>query len=154
MQHLDFTVGCIRNEDTEFYVKYMVNIENIVVSDYKGYFYRPNPYSCMNSKLDVRSFTSIEAQERMAKILVDKDVFLDTDRVLATSVQTYTYLTARKRNYDLYDLLHKRYDVRNYMNIIFFKHPRLVRKGIGILYLLLGKKRFYKIISIGQILHI
>lgn len=30
MKHLDFTLGCVRNEDTEFYMKYLVNEKKVL----------------------------------------------------------------------------------------------------------------------------
>lgn len=148
MQHLDFTVGCIRNEDTEFYVKYMANVENVVVSNYKGYFYRPNPSSCMCSKTDVRSFTSIEAQARMAQYLNDRGIIKNKDRILGASVQIYTYATAKEKNFELYNFMHERYDVKHYMKCILKTHPRFLRKCLALCYLLLGKRLFYWFISI------
>lgn len=147
MQHLSFTVGCIRNEDTEFYVKYMANIENVVVTDYKGYFYRPNPSSCMSSKLDVNSLTSIEAQARMAQYLNDRGIVNNKDIILGASVQVYTYATAKENNLELYNIVHERYDVKHYMKCILKTHPRFLRKCLALCYLLLGKRFFYRLIS-------
>ena len=150
MQHLDFTVGCIRNEDTEFYVKYMANVENVVVSNYKGYFYRLNPSSCMCSKMDVRSFTGIEAQARMAQYLNDRGIIKNKDRILGASVQEYTYATAKEKNFELYNFMHERYDVKYYMTCILKTHPRFLRKCLALCYLLLGKRLFYWFISINS----
>ena len=143
---IEFVVGCIKNEDTEFFVKYISNINEVIVSDYKGYFYRINPNSCMNANFDVRSFTSIDAQERMAKYLLEKRLIDDGDIVLGASVQVYAYSTAKRKCKDLYEIIHQRYNVRYYMKKM-LKHPRFRRKGVSICYLLFGKGNFYRLLA-------
>ena len=149
MQHLDFHVGCIKNEDTEFYIKYMTHCGTIVFSDFKGYYYRPNPTSVMNSGLNFKSLTSIEAQERMAKYLVDAGIYEENNHILSNSVQVYVFSAARSKNLEIYDYLHSKYDVKYHMKKELW-HPRLGRKGVSLAYLLLGKKWFFRVMSITR----
>lgn len=55
-ENIRFTVGCVRNEDTEFYLKYMTYIDNVTTTDYIGYFYRDNPNSAVH-KFNDKSLT-------------------------------------------------------------------------------------------------
>lgn len=143
---IEFVVGCIKNEDTEFFVKYIACINKVIVSKYNGYFYRLNPNSCMNAKIDMRSLTSIEAQERMARYLIERRIIEDADIILGASIQVYIYSTAKGRNRDLYNYIHDRYDVLFYMKKM-LKHPRITRKGVSVCYLLLGKELFYRLFA-------
>lgn len=147
--NLRFHVGCIKNEDTEFFVKYMAHIKEVVVSDYKGYYYRINPNSVMQSGLNMRSLTSIEAQERMAKYLVDAGIYEEDNHILSNSVQVYVFSAARSKNKEIYDYLHSKYDVMYHMKKE-LRHPRLGRKGVSLAYLLLGKKWFFRVMSITR----
>lgn len=144
--NIQFVVGCIKNEDTEFFVKYMANINSVIVTNYKGYYYRVNPNSCMNTGIDVRSLTSIEAQARIANYLYDKQIVSDRDRILGASVQVYVFATAKDGNNKLYDIIHDKYDVKYFMACM-LRHPRLSRKGVSLCYLLLGRPIFYKVLS-------
>lgn len=145
-QHLDFYVGCIKNEDTEFYIKYMAHEKTIVFSDYKGYFYRVNPTSVMNSGLNMKSLTSIEAQARMADYLVRHGVYPADNSILSNAVQVYVYSAAKSHNLVIYDYLHEKYPVKMHMHKMLV-HPRIGRKVTAICYLTLGKRVFYKLLS-------
>ena len=147
--NLRFYVGCIKNEDTEFFVKYMAHINMVVVSDYKGYYYRINPNSVMQSGLNKKSLTSIEAQDRMAKYLVDAGIYNEANYLLSNSVQVYVFSAARSKNLEIYDYLHSKYDVKYHMKKELW-HPRLGRKGVSLAYLLLGKKWFFRVMSITR----
>ena len=116
--NIQFVVGCIKNEDTEFFVKYMANINSVIVTNYKGYYYRVNPNSCMNTGIDVRSLTSIEAQARIANYLYDKQIVSDRDRILGASVQVYVFATAKDGNNKLYDIIHGNVESFIQFNII------------------------------------
>lgn len=145
--NLRFFIGCIKNEDTEFFVKYIVHCEKIIVSDYKGYFYRINPNSVMNSGLSMKSLTSIEAQERMADYLVKYGVYTMNNSILSNAVQVYVYNAAKKQCKEIYEYLHSKYYVHDHMWKMLF-HPRLGRRLVALLYILLGYKLFYKILSL------
>lgn len=149
MQHLDFTVGCVRNEDTEFYMKYLVYEKEVVASNYKGYYYRINPNSVMHSGLSIKSLTSIEAQERISDYLVEKGLFDADNYILSNSVQGYVLSAARNNHIEIYDYLHEKYDVRLHMKKE-LHHPRVVRKCVSLAYLLLGRKVFFKILSLAK----
>lgn len=147
MQHLDFYVGCIKNEDTEFYVKYMAHCRKIVYSEYNGYYYRPNPNSVMHSELTIKSLTSIEAQKRIVDYLVEKGIYPQDNSILSNSVQVYVYAAARAKNKEIYEYLHKQYPVTIHMKNL-LRHPRLGRKAVSLLYLIVGERSFYKLLSL------
>lgn len=141
--NLCFVEGCVRNEDYEFYMKYLSCSKGVVVNmDYVGYYYRTNPFSEMESPLTLQSLTSIEASRRINKYLFDKGHINDNIIVLSNGVLTYAYSIAKRGNWDLYDYLHSNYDVRNAMvKMLFF--PRLSKKIVAVAYLLLGKDLFF-----------
>lgn len=142
MQHLDFTLGCVRNEDTEFYMKYLIHEDKVVVSDYKGYFYRKNENSAVH-QFNKKSLTYIEADIRIAQILRENNIVSDDNLIVPASVQYFVYKTAVQGNKELYDYLHKHYEVKEMMRKM-IKFPRVARKGVSVCYLLLGEKLFYK----------
>lgn len=144
-KHLEFTLGCVRNEDTEFYMKYLVNETKVRVSDYKGYYYRDNVNSAAH-KFDIKALTFIEADERIAKFLVENDIITQDNHIVPASVQYFIYQTARQGNKELYDYIHNHYDVKQMMNKM-KSFPRFVRKGVAYCYLLLGKTLFYQLLS-------
>lgn len=144
--NIRFTPGCVRNEDTEFYIKYMTYEKSIVVSDYKGYFYRDNLNSAVH-KFNEKALTFIEADQRISDYLIDKGFVSEDNLIVAASVQYFAYQTARQKNREIYDLVHKRYDVKPMMKRM-TKHSRLSRKGVAFVYLLLGRKLFYRMLSL------
>lgn len=144
-KHLDFTIGCVRNEDTEFYMKYLVNETKVIVSDYKGYYYRDNENSAAH-KFDIKALTFIDADARISKFLVDNNIISDDNHIVPASVQYFIYQTARQGNKKLYDYIHAHYDVRPMMKKM-TSYPRFARKGVAYCYLLLGKSLFYNLIS-------
>ena len=143
---LRFTPGCVRNEDTEFYIKYMTFEKNVVVSDFKGYFYRDNPSSAVH-KFNEKALTFIEADQRMSDYLVEKGIVGKNNLIVAASVQYFVYQTARQKNKDIYDRVHELYTVKPMMKTM-VRHPRMARKGVALAYLALGRKMFYKMLSL------
>ena len=145
MKHLDFTVGCVRNEDTEFYLKYLANETKVRFSDYKGYYYRDHINSAMH-KLGMKSLkSSIEADIRISLFLKENGFTDDENLIVPAGVQYFIYQTARQGNQELYDYLHECYAVRAIMKRI-TKSPRLARRGVAYCYLLLGRKVFFKVL--------
>lgn len=145
MQHLDFTLGCVRNEDTEFYMKYLVHENKVVVSDYKGYYYRNNENSAAH-QFNLRSLTFIEADARIANVLKNNNIIGDDNLIVPASVQYFVFKTARQNNKGLYDYLHQNYEVKKMMKKM-TKFPRIARKCVSYCYLLLGKSLFFKLLS-------
>ena len=143
---LRFTPGCVRNEDTEFYIKYLTFEKAVVVSDYKGYFYRDNPGSAVH-KFNEKALTFIEADHRISDYLIGKGIVNSDNLIVAASVEYFVYQTARQKNIEIYDRVHELYDVKSLMKAM-TKHPRLARKGVAIVYSILGKKLFYKTLSL------
>ncbi len=145
--NVQFYPGCVRNEDTEFYMKYLVHENHeVVLADYKGYFYRDNPNSAMHTTKR-NAFTSFEASERIEKYLTDNGVVFPYNKMLYGSIQAYSVLLARERNKDLYEELHNLYDVRKVMCDL-LNHPRLLRRIVAVIYVILGKQIFYKLFSL------
>lgn len=143
---LRFTPGCVRNEDTEFYIKYMTFENEVVVSDYRGYYYRDNPASAVH-KFNEKALTFIEADHRISDYLIGKGIVNADNLIVAASVEYFVYQTARQKNIEIYDRVHELYNVKSLMKAM-TKHPRLARKGVAIVYLILGKNLFYKTLSL------
>lgn len=142
---ISFTPGCVRNEDTEFYIKYMIHAKRIAVSDYKGYFYRDNPNSAVH-KFNEKSLTFIEADQRISDELVKAGVMNNNNLIVPASVQYFIYQTARQKNFGIYDKVHELYDVQLMMRRM-IRHTRFSRKGVALAYLFLGRKCFFKLLS-------
>lgn len=138
-----FTVGCIKNEDTEFYIRYLAACKNrISITSYIGYYYRLNPSSVMAAPLSKKSFTSIEASGRINALLYEYGIIDDKIILLYNGVLTYAYSIAKRSNRDLYDFLHSNYDVRNAMKKM-LSFPRLSKRLVAVAYLVLGKDLFF-----------
>lgn len=144
-KEISFTPGCVRNEDTEFYIKYMIHENRIAVSDYKGYFYRDNPNSAVH-KFNEKSLTFIEADQRISDELVKAGVMNNNNLIVPASVQYFIYQTARQKNIEIYDKVHELYDVQLMMRRM-IRHTRYSRKGVALAYLFLGRKYFFKLLS-------
>lgn len=145
--NIEFYPGCVRNEDTEFYMKYLVHEKNnVIVLDYKGYFYRDNPNSAMHITKR-NAFTSFEASERIEKYLMVNGISMDYNKMLFGSIQAYAVRLAQEGNIGLYEELHKLYNVHNVMQRL-LKHPRLLRRVVSFLYIILRAKIFYRLFSL------
>lgn len=142
-----FTPGCVRNEDTEFYIQYLLYEQTVVVSNFRAYYYRPNPTSAMGAPETVKALTSIEAAERINKMLYDQGVISDNKIVLSNSVLTYAFSLSKRRNAELYNYLHDHYDVRAAMKKM-CAFPRMAKRLVAFTYLLLGRRIFYASVGI------
>ena len=144
--HLDFTLGCVRNEDTEFYMKYLVHEDKVVVSDYKGYFYRDNENSAVH-QFNIKSLTYIDADARIEEVLKGSGIIGEDNLIVPASVQYFVFKTACQKNKELYDYLHQNYEVRKMMKKM-TRFPRLARKVVSYCYLLFGERLFFKLMSL------
>lgn len=144
-QHLDFTVGCIRNEDTEFYLKYLMYEEKVTSTDYKGYYYRINESSAMHVTT-IKSLTSLEASKRMGVFLLENGVTDNVNIILYPSIQSLLYHLCRQHNSYIYDYIHQQYNVKEIMKEL-LRFESTVRKIIAFGYLLIGKDLFYRVLS-------
>ena len=143
---IQFYPGCVRNEDTEFYMKYLAHENHeVILIDYKGYFYRDNPNSAMHVTKR-NAFTSFEASERIERYLASNGILMDYNKMLFTSIQAYSFNLARERNRELYDTLHEMYDVSAVMRTL-LGHPRILRRIVAFVYIVLGKSLFYTLCS-------
>lgn len=145
--NIRYVVGCVRNEDTEFFVNYLTYEKKVVVSKVKNYYYRVNPTSAMLAPITAKALTSIEAAERMNKLLVEKGIIVDPNIVKSNSVLGYSYSLAKRRNKELYDLLHSKYNVSVAMKKM-LSFPRVDKKLVALTYLVLGKKLFFVVVGI------
>ena len=144
---IEFYPGCVRNEDTEFYMKYLVHERgSIIVSDYRGYFYRDNPNSAMHLTRQ-NAFSSFEASKRIETYLAGKGIIMDYNKMLYRSIQAYSVRLAREKNIELYEKLHELYNVRHVMETL-IKSNRLFRHVVSAIYIILGKNLFYKLFSL------
>lgn len=144
-QHLDFYVGCVRNEDTEFYLKYLMYEDKVKSTVYKGYYYRVNESSAMHVTT-IRSLTGFDASKRIGKMLCERGIAKNPDIILLPNVQSTLSHVCLERNSDIFDYIHQEYDVRNIMKeLLRYKASR--RRMISLLYLVGGKKVFFKVLS-------
>lgn len=149
--NITFTEGCFVNEDTEFFVKYLIYENRVCVTDTKAYYYRINPMSVMRSPMTIKALTSIEASQRINKLLFDKGVINDEIIVVSNGVLNYAYSLSKDRNKELYEYLHDHYDVKGAMKkmLVF---PRLSKKMVAFFYLLVGKTNFFNIVGLQTFL--
>ncbi len=141
-----FTPGCVRNEDTEFYIHYLLYEQKVVVSDYKGYYYRPNPTSAMGKPATEKALTSIEAAGRIDRMLFENGLVAEEGIMLSGRVLAYAYALSRQKNWKVYSCLHDRYDVKAAVRKM-LSYPGIKKKCVAFLYLLLGKRRFFSVIG-------
>lgn len=143
-----FTEGCIKNEDTEFYIKYLVYEQKVVVSQRKNYYYRPNPSSVMRTPATIKSLTSIEASKRINSFLVEKDIISNKSIVQSNCILKYAYSLSKSRDKELYDYLHSHYDVNMAMKDMSV-FPRLSKRIVAKLYLISGRKFFFNFVGLS-----
>ena len=143
---IKFTEGCVRGEDTEFYMKYMVHISSVVKTDYIGYYYRENPQSACHT-LDERSLVAmIEAAERTKVYLLSNGMVSKDCPIVDAVVEYFVYNTARHKKKQIYEYIHDKYIVRDTMKAM-LSYPRMARKVVALFYLILGKQAFFQILS-------
>ena len=145
MQHLDFTLGCARNEDTEFYVKYLLYEDKVAYTTKKCYYYRVNMVSEMHVTT-MKSLTALEASVRIGKLLCEKCIYDDENVDLYPSIQSFLYHLSRENNRMIYDYLHVHYRVKSIMKNL-LSHPSIKRRIIALIYLCSGKSIFYWFLS-------
>lgn len=145
---LMFTPGCVRNEDYEFFMKYLSLCERpIVRNGYVGYYYRQNPQSVMHQKRSLESvIMSIEASSRVGDAVQQIGIIPNRCWLTAFSVTGFLYIMSRENNLTVYEYLHNNYPVREYINRS-LKSGSTRIKCVALLYTLLGPKVFYKLIS-------
>lgn len=141
-----FVVGCVRNEDIEFYVNYLLYEKTVRVSGFRDYYYRPNPASVMRQPVNIKSLTSIEASRRINELMFLKGIVFDNEILLSNGVLKYTYTISKWQNKDLYMYLHEHYDVKRAMRKMLL-FPRLSKRFVALVYLLCGRNSFYCLIG-------
>lgn len=144
---LMFTFGCIRNEDTEFFINYLIFESSVIVSKYCTYYYRTDNFSsAMRKPITVSAFTSIEASQRINHLLFQKEIIKDDSIALNNDILKYAFFLSREQNKDLYNFLHEHYDVRKSMKKM-LNFPRFIKKMVALAYLILGRNYFYRLIG-------
>ena len=105
--NIRFDLGCVKNEDYEFYMKYLaVCKRGVMILDYVGYYYRENSSSAMHTPMNLKSLSSVEASRRIDETLYNTGAFDKKGLVLANGVLTYVYFTTRYKKWDFYEYLH------------------------------------------------
>ena len=96
--------------------------------------------------ISMKSLTSIDATVRMNKMLVKKEI-LPPDNVLTeTSILSFVYFSARDNNKQIYNYLHGNYRIKECAFKV-LRHQRFKYKLLAMIYLLLNKSLFYKLLS-------
>ena len=141
-----FTIGCVRNEDYEFYMRYLVAcIEQVCLIGYIGYYYRINNNSAM-ARMTSKSLTSLEATERIASLLEETGHVVNKEIIIANGVLSFLYRSAVSGSSDLYNCVHSYYDANISMKRM-LRFPVLKKKIVAVIYLIIGKRLFYKLLS-------
>lgn len=146
--NLFFTPGCVRNEDYEFFMKYIAHCEKPVIRiGYVGYFYRQNPQSVMHQRRSRSSvLMSIEATSKVSEIIAHIGVIPDKSLLTAFSVVTFLYIMSKERNCEMYKELHILYPVNSFVRKSLC-HGGVRVRGAAFLYFILGGNLFYKVFS-------
>ena len=144
-QNIDFTIGCTRNEDTEFYVKYLLYEEKVAYINKKCYYYRVNMSSEMHTTT-IKSLTGLEASKRIGALLKAHGIYTNENVDLFPSIQSLLYHLGREDNISLYNYLHDHYNVQKVMKSLLV-HPSKKRKIVSFVYLCCGKDLFFKLLS-------
>lgn len=146
--NLMFTPGCVRNEDYEFFIKYLSFCEKqIVWNGYVGYFYRQNPQSVMHQRRSLQSvLMSIEASNRVGKELEQRGLIMDNTLLTAFAVTGFLFVMSKEKNIEIYNLLHSHYQVNKCVRKS-LRAGGLRTKGAALLYIVLGRKVFYNVFS-------
>lgn len=144
-KHLEFTIGCARHEDCEFYIKYLLHEDFVISSDYKGYYYRINDESAMHITTK-KSLTGLDAAKRIGKLLFENGYTNNINIDLYPSIQSLLYHLARENNLEIYEFVHREYDIKKIMKELLF-YKSIKRKSLSVIYLILGKNMFFRTLS-------
>lgn len=145
---LRFTPGCVRNEDYEFFMKYLSLCERpIICNGYVGYYYRQNPESVMHKRRSLQSvLMSIEASSNVGEAVERLGVIPNRIWLTAFSVTRFLFIVSRDKNLDAYNVLHERYSVLDYV-VRSIKSGGIRVKCVAFMYIILGRDIFYKFFS-------
>lgn len=145
---LEFTPGCVRNEDYEFFMKYLAACENpIVIMKYTGYYYRLNPSSIMHQLRSRESvLMSLEATRNVEKNLEEIGLLPSDSRLTAFSLTTFLFIMSREKNRDVYEELHSLYPIKEY-TLTSIKYGSTRVRGAAVLYLIMGRRLFFNTFS-------
>lgn len=146
---LKFTPGCIRNEDYEFFMKYLAACEKpIALKKHIGYYYRLNPSSVMHQLRSRKSvLMSLEATKNVEKTLENIGLIPQDSRLTAFSITTFLYIMSREKNHDMYEELHSLFPIKKHTKTS-LRYGSTRVKGAAFLYLVLGRRLFYRAISL------
>lgn len=148
INHIRFMEGCIRNEDTEFYIRYITCcILPIVWFDYVGYYYRMVATSAMSNFSCCAMVSSLGATERMNELLYVEQILFHKNLLLTSGVIKFLFLSALQSNRECYDYLHSHYDVKSLLDND-RSQMSLSRQVIVLLYRLLGKEGFWRLVGL------
>lgn len=145
---LQFTPGCIRNEDYEFFMKYFTVCEKPIARiGYAGYYYRQNPQSVMHQRRSQQSvLMSIQVASNVGAAVERMGIISDKNLLTSFTVVGFLYNMSRDKNLEVYDVLHTRYPIKKCLKDS-IRSGGIRAKVAALTYSLLGRKVFYKIIS-------
>lgn len=145
---LRFTPGCVRNEDYEFFMKYLTFCERpIVRNGYVGYYYRQNPQSVMHQRRSKNSvLMSIAAATNVGHAVQRIGIISNKDMLTSYTVTGFLYNMSREKNREVYDLLHERYPIKSCVKES-LRTGGLRAKCAALAYIIAGRKLFYKLLS-------
>ena len=126
---IDFTLGCTRGEDWEFFMKYLVHCNNVGYSDKKLYHYRINENSAMAS-FNEKSLTSLEAAQRVTDYYDScKSPVKETIKQYAVSrsIWKFLILSLLQHNKTIYRILKTKYDTKREMRKL-YSFPGFIEK--------------------------
>ena len=146
--NLQFTPGCIRNEDYEFFMKYFTVCEKPIARiGYAGYYYRQNPQSVMHQRRSQQSvLMSIQVASNVGAAVERMGIISDKNLLTSFTVVGFLYNMSREKNLEVYDVLHTCYPIKKCLKDS-IRSGGIRAKVAALTYSLLGRKVFYKIIS-------
>ncbi len=118
---IDFTLGCTRGEDWEFFMKYLVHCNNVGYSDKKLYHYRINENSAMAS-FNEKSLTSLEASQRVSDYYeLHQSPVKETIKkyAVARTVWKFLIIALLRHNKAIYQKLINTYDIKSEMRKLY-----------------------------------
>lgn len=111
---LDFIAGCLRGEDREFFMKYLLHASSVSYTDTPFYHYREHSGSAISS-FNRGSLTSLEASERVTAYYSRYGsplAGLIGKYELSRTVWKFLALALMSRQPDIYRFLKEKYDTR------------------------------------------
>lgn len=133
--NIEFTLGCFRGEDWEFFMKYLVHCKYVAYSLAPLYHYRVNENSAMAS-FNEKSLTSLEASQRVSDYyeLYQSPVKEAIKQyALPRSIWKFLILSLLLHNKVIYHILRTKYDTKKEIKKL-YTFPGFIEKITSHLY--------------------